>query len=73
MLCEDLEVNGVIREHGLDAKAVTDAYRKAIVEGLRKLKPEGYVAERKATRESPFLPFSENLLLLSPRVDWLFR
>ena len=49
MLCEDLEVNGVIREHGLDAKAVTDAYRKAIVEGLRKLKPEGYVAERKAT------------------------
>lgn len=46
MLCQDLEVNGVIKEQGLDARKVTEAYRKAIVEGLLKLKPEGYVAER---------------------------
>jgi bifunctional non-homologous end joining protein LigD len=47
MLCQELEFNGVIRQHGLDEKKVTAAYRKAVIEALRDLMAKGFVAERK--------------------------
>lgn len=47
MLCHNLEVNeGILKEHGMDGKAVTMAYRKAVVEALKKLVAR-FVAERK--------------------------
>lgn len=46
MLCQEIEVNGY-KEHGMDEVAVTKAYRKAIVEELKKLFARGFVAERK--------------------------
>jgi len=48
MLSHDFEVNGtVLKENGLDEDKVTDAYRKAVTEGLRNLMVRGFVAERK--------------------------
>jgi len=49
MLCHELEVNGgILKEHGMDGEAVTAAYRKAVVEALKKLMARGFAAERKA-------------------------
>ena len=49
MLCQELEFNGVIKQHGLDEKKVTAAYRKAVTEALRDLMARRSVSERKAT------------------------
>jgi hypothetical protein len=48
MLCQELEFNGVIKQHGLDEKKVTAAYRKAVTEALRDLMARKFVSERKA-------------------------
>jgi len=48
MLCHDLEVNGgILKEPGMDGEAVTVAYRKAVIDELKKMIPRGFVAERK--------------------------
>jgi ATP-dependent DNA ligase len=47
MLCQELEFNGVIKQHGLDETKVTDAYHKAVIEALKDLIAKGYGAERK--------------------------
>ena len=50
MLCQDVEVNGILENNGLDGEKVTAAYRKAIAEALVKLMARGFVAERKAIK-----------------------
>jgi len=47
MLCHDFEINGFLKDNGLDGDKVTAAYRKAVAEGLKGLMSRGYVAERK--------------------------
>ena len=48
MLCHEVKVDeSVWKEHGMDGAAVTAAYRKAIVEQLKKLKMRGFTSERK--------------------------
>jgi hypothetical protein len=49
MLCQDLVVNGILENNGLDGDKVTAAYGKAIGEALRKLMARKFVSERKAT------------------------
>jgi len=49
MLCQELAFNGVFKQHGLDEKKVTAAYRKAVTEALRDLMARKFVSERKAT------------------------
>lgn len=49
MLCQELVVNGILENNGLDGEKVTAAYRKAIAEELRKLMAGKFVSERKAT------------------------
>jgi len=48
MLCHEAKVDESIwKEHGMDGAAVTAAYRKSIVEELKKLVIRGFVSERK--------------------------
>jgi len=48
MLCHEVKVDESIwKEYGMDGAAVTTAYRKAIIEELKKLKIRGFVSERK--------------------------
>lgn len=67
MLCHEVEVDmSLIRQNGLDGPAATVAYRKAIVEQLKKLMIRGFVAERKwdGTR---VLAISEDAITLQNR------
>lgn len=48
MLCQELEINDVVKENGMDEVKVTRAYRKAIAEALKRLMAEGFVGERKS-------------------------
>lgn len=63
MLCMEIEVNGALREHGLDATAVTAAYRKAILQELKNLRTRGFVAERKGV----WIPPHRHLAILPPK------
>ena len=64
MLCHEVKVDESIwKEHGMDGAAVTTAYRKSIVEGLKKLAIQGYVAERKFDGTRVLAISEENITL----------
>jgi bifunctional non-homologous end joining protein LigD len=47
MLCEEIEVNGALRQYGLDGAKVTEAYRELIAKELLQCEAQGDVAEWK--------------------------
>lgn len=47
MLCEEIEINGTLKQYGLDGARVTQAYREAIAEELKSCEAQGDLAERK--------------------------
>ena len=71
MLCEEIEVNGTLKQFGLDGAKVTQAYRELIAKELQQCEAQGDVAEWKEVclvRVFVFLLRSNNRLRLSGRL-----